>query len=433
MFNGFNGISRKEEQSFPSFINDRTLEELAFIRKKLGEKVHEFLFAKATQAKDKKDVPWLLLVNLTAAGKDSDAIVSNDGSSKYLAGAWVNYSIPFSANSLASKELVTSLLNFWQKNGLRELSIISGGYKEASGEQDGQFTSFVGTKDKILEECFKPKIKEEFGTKRYLQASQEISAIASLILILKFEGALISEVEVYVNEEIKAGPVAGHDGLLAKAYKIDKFNERIWEKMLPFIQILADTYPNQKISIGESFTSGLIASLFSSFNGYEQLLDLVVNWYSPKLKGYFGVPKSCLKDELIAEPETIGFATSGLLRNAPSSTGIAIGTTGWANYWVEGKPDFFSVGIASRKSSNEQAYTVSTIEIEISNSSNTPRSKGRRQLTRYLGVTAALYMLAKHLIDNYFDEAEFKEICQELLMKIQENATIMQDRSCKTY
>jgi len=171
------------------------------------------------------------------------------------------------------------------------------------------------------------------------------------------------------------------DALMNNALEVEKFNEDIWNEMAPLLQKIVADNPNQKISVGESFTSGIIASLMTSLEGASKLVDVSLNWYSPKLKQYVGVPAENVTEKLIAEPETIRIAALGLLDNPPATTGIALGTTGWANYLIKDKPDYFSIGIASRNNEEGQEPEATAIKVTVTRSEKHPTGKGRRKLT----------------------------------------------------
>lgn len=423
------GVSPSSDFVFQNFIdllNDRKVEDLVKIRNHLGVYVHQIFIEKFHEAKKKSAIlPKLLLINTSAAGKDTHAIASNDGSSKYLAGGITNYSETYPQGYLNfdPKTKVDTTIAFWEKAGIDDITIVAGGEGYASGENAGQFKIYAGSKEKVLSQNLFAKADEVPGSKKHRHAMQEISAITTFGLLLQMN-EIPSSVLCEKIQEMEGSLIAIKDPLLIKAEEIEKKNETIWEELAPLLEKIALEHPNQKISIGESFTSGILASLMTSLEGAGKIFDMSLNWYNPQFKEFVGVPKENVQPNLIAEPETIAIATKGLLEKAPKSTGIALGTTGWANYWVQGEPDYFSIGIAAKNDENPTIHQVLTAKVEVTASQNTLPSKGRRQLTRHLGATTALYMLTKVLSEKYPSEQNYQLLSDNLLETIESNGNI---------
>jgi len=423
------GVSPANTTKFVDFINllnHRKVQDLKKIRNHLGVFVHQTLIEKFTQAQEAHTLPpKLLLINTSAAGKDTHSIASNDGSSKYLAGGLTNYSETPSKGYInfdpAAK--IQETFAFWEKGGIKDITLIAGGEGYASGEHVGKFKIYAGSRQTVLYEDISAIADEVQGSKEHRQAMQEISAIATFGLILQLNEIPFSVLCEKVKE-LEGALIAIKDPLLIKANEIEEFNEKIWQELAPLLEMISEEHPNQKLSIGESFTSGILASLMTSQEGASKIFDISLNWYSPQLKEFVGVPKRNVQEDLIAEPETIALATKGLLNIAPPTTGIALGTTGWANYWVEGKPDYFSIGIAAKDIKDSKKTHVLTAKVIVTASQNASPSKGRRQLTRHLGATTALYMLTSFLSKQHPPIKQFAILSRTLLNAIEDNGKI---------
>jgi hypothetical protein len=96
---------------------------------------------------------------------------------------------------------------------------------------------------------------------------------------------------------------------------------------------------------------------------------------------------------------------------------LALGTTGWANHGEPGTADNFSVGMALREGEGL------TAQVEVIHTQAKPRSKGRRQLTRHLGVTTALYLIAKQLSSQGAD-CGFMETQLRALLDLSSEVTL---------
>jgi len=411
---------------FISAISGRNLADLEAIRKEFGRMVHTKLTEEVKAATANGGVsPSLILINTASAGKDTNAIAANDGSSKYLMGGITNYAAtapPLGYHGMQPKEHVDKLFAFYDQQGIAS-TIIAGGDGYASGENAGKFVVYAASREDVLSAAISANVAELPGTPEHRKAMQEISAIATLGLILQLQGidssAIVSKIEEMEGEQIDV-----KDALMSNALEVEKFNEGIWDQMAPLLQKMVAENPNQKISVGESFTSGILASLMTSLEGASKVVDVSLNWYSPKLKQYVGVPAENVTEKLIAEPETIRIAALGLLDKAPATTGIALGTTGWANYWIKDKLDYFSIGIASRNRTEGQEPEAAAIKVTVTRSENHATSKGRRQLTRHLGATAALFLLATALAKSYPQENQFGQIANATQQLIEQNGTI---------
>lgn len=156
-----------------------------------------------------------------------------------------------------------------------------------------------------------------------------------------------------------------------------------------------------RLSVGESFTFGRLARLVCSSVEYRDMVNFLYGWYDPEFKRAMGVPRERLSDENIAEPLTVELAAAGLIANAPGHTSVAIATSGWANNtWLidprDGHlTDFFSVAVVGREAQSPDLLTGETLRCSVSATSGDTKSQRRRQLTRELGVSAALVLLLR--------------------------------------
>ncbi len=409
---------------FLEMLKKCCLEELKTIREVLGTMVHEVLTKKCAHAETSYPLK-LILVNSAAAGKDAQTIASHDGSSKYLIGGLVNYGQETTENNLnrVPEESIRAVFNFLKQEGVDDRILIAAGEGFTSGPQEGEFSIYAGTKECTVHDRFNAEISDAIAKKDKKAVYQEIAAIVSLAQLLTISGMTENAIIIGI-EKTKNLPVDSNPFLL-KSQQIEKINAQCWEELSNFLKHNIKTHPNMKISVGESFTSGLLAGLIITTPDAATIFDTSLNWYDKRLKIFVGVPEEDLTDALIAEPKTIALASQGLLNKVPLTTGICIGTTGWANYRNKGEPDYFSIGIAQREEKDPTKSTVSTAKVQVIITKNELKNKGKRQLTRQLGVTTALYLLAR-LLENHFEEFKPKisVIKNRLLALIQQNGTI---------
>lgn len=400
-------------------LKGKNLDELRNIRKEMGVKLHQLLLSMNPR-------PKLILKNVVAAGSDADGLASNDGSSKYLAGGLVSYSgaisealpLPtYTVDSGPIDSLGSDMFNFYRDSAnIDDLTLLAGAHGDVSGEHAGEIIVYASDHSRTLSEKLQLQAAEKPGTPEHRQALQELSTIASFDALLRLLHA--NETRSKVSETLDSTTLE-REPLLEEADKVFAYNKDVWRKLSPSLHHFLE---EGRISIGESFTSGILAQIITSVEGASNVLDYSLNWYDPRLKQMVGVPPRNTEEDLIAEPETIALAAAGLLEKAPESTQIALGTTGWANYWVEGEPDYFSIGVAEKTESKPR---VSTAYVKMTGSQDTAApDKGRRQLTRHLGVTTALYMLVNALVSNHPGETELQEIRSDLMRMIEQYAEI---------
>lgn len=389
----------KNKVDLVSFLQNQTLEFLIEFRNKMGILVHKVLSNQVISSlANKTPPPKLLLVNAVAAGKDTCSVASNDGSSRYLCGGIVNYGEdPSKVLAEDPRELAKSKFDFWDRAGIGNYTLVAGGDGYASGEQAGQFVVYAGKRDHIISREIHAELGTKSGSPEDRAALQEIAAIETLHILLE---VLDPELDI-INEldDLRVENIID-DKLLNQADQIETLNHEIWKEIKEIIDVPSEDGTRQKISIGESFTSGILADLLTTLEGSSSNIDISLNWYDSKLKEYVGVPSRNVEWDLIAEPSTIAIASSGLLKIAPESTSIVLGTTGYANYWVKGEPDYFSIGVVDRANPHE----VSTAKVLVTSTKDEPTSRGRRQLTRQLGATTALFMLASSLEKHYSNQ-----------------------------
>lgn len=161
---------------------------------------------------------------------------------------------------------------------------------------------------------------------------------------------------------------------------------------------------------GESFTGGAINSLFQSVPRMARYVDYAVVWYAPEFKEVFGVDRSYLNTQTIATPRTVEEAALGLLANPPSivpspyRAGIvgtkgahtAVTTSGWASLDIPGGVDNFSVCVRSLWGGRAVTYTG---QLNVETSRALPPCYARKEITKQLGVTVALYLVGRALAD----------------------------------
>jgi nicotinamide mononucleotide (NMN) deamidase PncC len=177
---------------------------------------------------------------------------------------------------------------------------------------------------------------------------------------------------------------------LVQAAQLRTYNLKAWRDIE---SVLIDH--DQQIIVGESFTFGKLANLFSGNTAQKSCLSAAYGWYDPNYKIAVGVPPEFVTNEKIAEPATVIAGAHGLIKHLAPLATIAIATSGWVNNnWLADKADFFSVACVASPSNGA---SEKALKFKVLKSQNSPIDYARRDLTRELGVTAALYLLADYL------------------------------------
>ena len=336
----------------------------------------------------------ILTVGGIALGADVAALAGNDGSSRYLLGSgFVNYK---KQESIDNAEIfVKDGFNFAQRSNLEECSIIMGAHGYTSGTLAGKVLVFAGTKDQTFQELIDFKSAHVDATPLYRRSIQLNAALATIGITLKLIGVNLLEIDSTSNE-------INDSYVSPQLHKIQVENQGIWETIRYHLNQNSD---DKKIILGESFTAGLLAQRITSYAGASKILEGSLIWYDSRLKQYVGVPKESLSDELIAKPSTIAHATTGLLAESEQSD-LAIGTSGWANFWEQGEPDFFSIGCSQYL---DKLY-VETAKVIVTHTQHDPCSRDRRQITRYLGETTAWYLATRAFQRKYPQVQGFSQL-----------------------
>lgn len=327
----------------------------------------------------------IIITESFSQGKLSEALSSYDGSSKHLRGALY----PCSTAQLL--QLVDRRCTFLDEaQALCNRSLIYAADHQLPGDlilgNHAQINLPYGIE--IVLSCGKDSevmfldclLAPELSNFDFIEKAKEISAIFNLQMLAEKFGAT----------ETLDGLMQGNPEHLAQAKELRNYNFKTWRDIE---SILIDH--DQQIIVGESFTFGKLANLFSGNTAQKSCLTAAYGWYDPNYKIAVGVPNELVTNEKIAEPATVIAGARGLLsRLAPNAT-IAIGTSGWANNnWLADKADFFSVACIAGQTNGA---SEKALKFKVLSSQNSPIDYARRDLTRELGVTAALYLLADYL------------------------------------
>lgn len=341
----------------------------------------------------------LLLNNQLSCGTDMDWIASHDGCSSYLLGGVIDHQKEGGIRK-NPKKLVKRLL---QQKDLGNLNLVSGAQGYLKGRHAGRVLIYAGN--------FKSVLSEHVRLPPRLQTEKLKEKVASLQL--KLLTKFLSSPKV-PKRNIQ------HDALYRELKRIDRFNQRLWKQVFPIVNQCLKKRGGGKISLGESFTAGIITRIFAKSEGYKSVLDKTVNWYDPRLKARYGVKKHHLSSSQIASSNTISKATLGLLRTYSKSSILAIGSTGFANYG-KGNADHFSLAIADR---DEKGFHVNSVEVEVTYSKNKEKSYGRRQLTRHLGGTVAILLLVRKIAKWMPQNKQLKQLENQIMSKISKYAKV---------
>jgi nicotinamide mononucleotide (NMN) deamidase PncC len=170
-------------------------------------------------------------------------------------------------------------------------------------------------------------------------------------------------------------------------------NQKAWEALQV---ILSDR--RQTLAVGESFTGGKLRECCSHSNdgNTSQAVSTFYLWYDPMWKVAAGVPPECVTDDRITSTETAELGSMGLLNTVAKEADIALATTGWSNRRPDQGADQFSVALASR--CFDSNLDSRSMYVDVTTTKEINPSLEKRALTRELGVTAALTLLADHLL-----------------------------------
>ncbi len=170
----------------------------------------------------------------------------------------------------------------------------------------------------------------------------------------------------------------------AEVTHLGERNAKLCEALLPALRAA-----QARVVVGESFTFGKLAELLQS--GDASLLERVYGWYAPEFKWAVGIPEELLADDRIATPETVMRGAEGLLQHVATEATVAIATSGWCNV-RGGLPDHFSVAVV--RVSDRARRVSQSLQFSVAATQGLECGFVRRAITRELGVTAAMRLLA---------------------------------------
>ncbi len=367
-------------------LNERLINEAA--------RIHQLLLISA-----KEGFQGLLLSEDFTSGRIAEALTSFDGSSNYVRGALysdvcrvarrdIDQKCPFEA------ELPQTLAHFKEFVDRHALpgECMIGTHAEINlpygillhlqiGDRKEIFLLPCGTDSEVAGEEFVEKVR----------------VLASILTLRMLEEQLA----------VAARDTVASPALKNEASEVSDSITQVKLKTLEAWRVLESILKEreQMLVVGESFTFGKLAKLLGPHGSSEGRLAKAYGWYDPKFKVAVGVDPYCVRDDKIAEPETVLQGARGLLSLIAPEADIALGTSGWANYWKDGQADFFSVAAIGR---NPDDAVVLKFQVDISK--NYPRYFERRELTRELGVLASLTVLARLLARDLQSGQERAEV-----------------------
>jgi nicotinamide mononucleotide (NMN) deamidase PncC len=247
----------------------------------------------------------------------------------------------------------------------------------------------------------------EFAESRGEAESEQIERARLVASIISLESGLNSEPHQDPSHRWSAT-----DTLTDYVAEVRSANLSFWSRLEEAAKL-----DGERIVIGESFTFGKLARLLAS-DHHKARAFTAFGWYDRNWKIAAGVPADLVTDQLIATPETVKQGAIGLLTNIDPQATISLATSGWANFGSGDCADKFSVAAAISAS---HGPLVRTIEFEVGASRNHVRDFWRRDLTRELGVTATLCVLAQILAERGGD-TRCCEIADELSTVLQSYA-----------
>jgi nicotinamide mononucleotide (NMN) deamidase PncC len=385
-----------------------SLLELQKLVRECAERCHHLLVARKFSANE-----GIVIAESFSSGRIAEALSSFDGSSKYLRGAIYPSLATFNKQYLldncafmqVTEHLANNGLSYSEKNNLPGSLIIANcaienlpyGIELHFRVQDKKINLFLSY-DKAA----------KYSEKEFIARSKEIAALLALECLLS---QLPSELKV--DHTVQSSPSAN----LQANQEIKRLNREAWSLIEPVLKS-----EGKKLIVGESFTFGKLAKLFTEEES-SQTLETAYGWYDARYKIAVGVNPQRTSDELIAEPETVIQGARGLLENLAPTATIAIGTSGWANYWKPGEADYFSVACVSRV---ESGFSSDAVRVSVSATQAARLDFTRRELTRELGVTSALFLITEALKKSELG-GHLTPLADQLRLKLEENGEVRRE------
>ena len=354
----------------------------------------------------KEQVGFKLILNDgMAPGGTSSLLAQHNGSSRYLLGSPPIFYSGFDAFSEVqtpreyAEAKTGEIVEFCQRAGVDESLVMAGLEGFASGERAGQLMAYSKSGDRMEVENLNLNLPSDSEDREKIQALGSIAVFEQILTLLDKNDE---------REDVR---------FLVEAKILKGLNAGLWEKLEPRLREL-----NLRVSLGESFTAGYVAKLMTSHKGASEILHRSTIWYDKRFKAHFGVEEELLTDENIVKPQTMAKASRGVLEAFKDLSSLAIGTSGYANFWQREKSDHFSVCLSRKQ--EDGFVSTQTAYVEVTSSIGGPNyqeSIGRRELTRQLGVTTALYLL----ISSLSEQVEgFQGLASELQQLIQSYSTM---------
>lgn len=371
----------KKETSLTYLTKAMNLDELYKVRMRLGKLLHSAF----TILTKEHGFTGVTIVDQASPGKVCDALAANDGSSKYVRGAITEVqNHPPRISNISS--MIGSTRQFLDAFALPSQLIIGSHHsKDGSSEgNNGRIEFFIVNNGER-----QPALYEYLLQDSHL-ARQEHAAVVLLIHTANWIEK--SYPGVLDRAQITSVIVDKENLKVEQAVEIAKKNSDFWIRISKKLMEL----PELKLSVGESFTFGKLASLLTSQADSANLLELAYGWYDPKFKQVLKVPAEMLTDDRIADPDTMITASRGLFAICSQNVKITIGTSGRANNWEDGKADYFSVAMTARC---RDQFRSRSIKFEVDSTKTEPKDRTRREITRELGVTASLLLLSEALLN----------------------------------
>lgn len=381
--------------------------ELKYAKNALAGLVHHSLFLMAQQGA----LPPITVQGGAAPGTLSNSLVRNREAGRYLAG---EISVSSSLAQLAFTGFSNSEVHFHNPVTGRMFNHFTGEWQKIKNLPSGLIIGFNGTLrhdgESALhvytsertgeyrdESIFVPRPNADNFVDRW-RSAQILATVAALHYLGRwvdehsgektFQNLLVGDLR---RPEFQILQPERHPDIRA----VKNLNDALFQRTLLCLRAVQ----HGGISLGESFTGGAIASLFHSMPQVGRHINTSVVWYAREFKTAFGVEDEKLRPRNIAEIETVVDAAKGLHASLPQRrTSTAIATSGWANYHAKGESDFFSVAAHSKFAEHDARYAY---RVSVDSTRDEPLSTHRKELTRQLGVTAALGAMALSLLDLY--------------------------------
>ena len=372
------------------------------MRYQLGTMAHGQLI----RALNEGHIEGLAIADDSCPGMVSDALSSNDGSSKYL-----RFSMTMSdeaaresaeyfhdANLAAPEQARIKLLRTCAENNDLAADLLIGTAPLADPSSGCSIFCGQQTYQAPLATSDKPQQKLSVTVQR------ELAAIGCLCaLITTCDRLLHTDSQADIQSLVTTLPFrqleATEQEYLDKTKLIREASASAWKSLSEY----HESYRLPSIALGESFTLGKLAQCLTSYPNRENQTAYTFGWYHPDAKKIFGVDPDQLHDDTIAEVRAVLQGAAGLLMHGFGEPGISIATSGWANnVWLTDTQtgtmnDFFSV--AAAYAHEDTTYAVG-LRVSLPDTATSEASPARRQYTRELGVLAGLYVLSKVLNDD---------------------------------